>query len=60
MKKVLSIIGSIIISLLITSCGSKLTVCDCLKDDGKHKKECDKLGNSMSESEMSRAIAKCK
>ncbi len=39
---------------------SKMTVCDCLKDDGTHKEECDELGNSMSEAEMSREIAKCK
>lgn len=39
---------------------SKMTVCDCLKDDGTHKKECDELARSMSEAELSREIAKCK
>ena len=45
---------------MFSNCGSKVTICDCLKDDGSHKKECDKLGNSMTSAEMNREIAKCK
>ena len=57
----MSIFGAVLFIVFnLNSCGSKVTVCDCLKDDGTHRKECDKLGNSMSESEMSREIAKCK
>jgi hypothetical protein len=47
-------------SFFLFSCGSKMTVCECLKDDGSHKKECDDLGNKMSSSEMREEIAKCK
>jgi hypothetical protein len=47
-------------TILFASCGTTMTVCDCLKDDGSHKKECDELGNSLSETEMSKEIAKCK
>jgi hypothetical protein len=61
MKKVMTIFGAILFaSFIMTSCGSKVTVCDCLKDDGSHKKECDDLGNSMSSAEMRREMAKCK
>ena len=61
MKKIMTIFGAILFtSLLLTSCGSKMTVCDCLKDDGSHKKECDDLGNSMSSSEMIEELANCK
>ena len=57
----MTIFGAILFtSLLLTSCGSKMTVCDCLKDDGSHKKECDDLGNSMSSSEMREELANCK
>lgn len=45
--------------LVAGGCGPKITVCECLKDDGAHKEECDELGNSMTEAEMSREIAKC-
>jgi hypothetical protein len=45
---------------LLTGCGSDITVCECLRDDGTHKKECDRLGNSMTDEEMSREINKCK
>jgi hypothetical protein len=45
---------------LLTACGSDITVCECLRDDGTHKKECDRLGNSMTDEEMSREINKCK
>ena len=56
----MTICGAILFaSLILSSCGSKMTVCDCLKDDGSHKKECDDLGNKMSSSEMSREMAKC-
>ena len=61
MKKVMTIFGAILFStLIITSCGSKMNVCDCLKDDGSHKKECDDLGNSMSSSEMREEMTKCR
>lgn len=61
MKKSTKLFGVLLFALLIlTECGSKITVCDCLKDDGSHKKECDDLGNNMSESEMASEIAKCK
>ncbi len=61
MKKVMTIFGAILFaSLILSSCGSKMTVCDCLKDDGSHKKECDKLGNSMTSQEMNREMSKCK
>jgi len=61
MKKVMTIFGAILFaSLILSSCGSKMTVCDCLKDDGSHKKECDDLGNKMSSSEMREEKAKCK
>lgn len=46
--------------LFFSSCGASMTVCECLKDDGSHKKECDELGNSMSTEEMRREISKCK
>jgi len=46
--------------VFFSSCGTSMTVCECLKDDGSHKKECDKLGNSMTEAEMRSEIAKCK
>ena len=56
-----TIFGAILFaSLILSSCGSKMTVCDCLKDDGSHKKECDKLGNSMTSQEMNREMSKCK
>jgi len=61
MKNLMTFFGAFIFAILILSgCGSKMTVCDCLKDDGSHKKECDDLGNKMSTSEMSEEIAKCK
>ncbi len=61
MKKNMTVFGVILFaSLIIISCGSKMTVCDCLKDDGSHKKECDNIGNSMSSSEMREEMAKCK
>ena len=61
MKKVMTIFGAILFaSLILSGCGSKMTVCDCLKDDGSNKEECDNLGNSLSSSEMSEEFAKCK
>ena len=61
MKKNMTVFGAILFaSLILSSCGSKITVCDCLKDDGSHKKECDDLGNKMSSSEMRDEMAKCK
>jgi len=60
-QKPMTIIGAIIFTtLMLSSCGSQITVCECLKDDGSHKEECDELGNSMSSSEMFEAMAKCK
>lgn len=57
----ISMVTSIAILLFfLLSCGNKVTVCDCLKDDGSHKKECDELGNKMSSSEMRREMAKCR
>ncbi len=49
----------VLMSFILIGCGSKVTVCQCLKDDGSHKTECDKLGNSMSSSEMRNEMAKC-
>jgi hypothetical protein len=61
MKKTLIFLGVILFtSIILFSCGSKVTVCDCLKDDGSHKKECDELGNSMSSDEINNAIIQCK
>ena len=61
MKKVKTIFSALIFaSLLFAGCGDSVTVCDCLKDKGSHKKECDKLGNSMTSAEMSRETAKCR
>ena len=61
MKSVKTIFSVILFfTLTLSSCSSKMSVCDCLKDDGTHKKECDKWGNSMTEEEMSREISKCK
>ena len=57
----MTIFGAVLFaSIILTSCGSKMTVCDCLKDDGSHKKECDDLGNSLTSSERSKEIDKCK
>jgi len=36
------------------------TICDCLKDDGTNKKECDDLGNRLSKAEIDSEIDKCK
>lgn len=41
------------------SCSSDITVCECLKDDGSHKDECDELGRSMTEEELSREMNAC-
>jgi hypothetical protein len=61
MKKSITIFEALFFaSLMLSSCGSKMTVCECLKDDGANKKECDELGNSMSASERSAEIDKCK
>lgn len=61
MKKLKVLIPVVLfVSTILIGCGSKVTVCQCLKDDGSHKAECDKLGNSMSSSEMNREMAKCK
>ena len=61
MKKIMTVFGAIIFaSFILTSCGNSMTVCDCLKDDGSHKKECDKLGNSMTSQEMNREMSKSK
>ena len=61
MKKRITIFGVFFLaSVMLANCGSKMTVCDCLKDDGANKKECDELGNSMSASERSAEIDKCK
>jgi hypothetical protein len=60
MKKLIMVFGISFSLISFANCGSKITVCDCLKDDGSHKKECDKLGNSMTTNEMNKAIAKCK
>lgn len=51
---------SITAALIFIGCGSDVTVCDCLRDDGTHKKECDRLGNSMTDEQMSSEIRKCK
>jgi hypothetical protein len=60
MKKIIIFFNVILFaSLVLFSCGSKMTVCECLKDDGSHKKECDDLGKKMSSSEMREEIAKC-
>ena len=59
-KRISKIILLIVVIATFSNCGSKVTICDCLKDQGAHKKECDKLGNSMTSDEMNRAIAKCK
>lgn len=44
---------------IFQSCSSNVTVCQCLKDDGSHKEECDELGNSLTEEEMSNEMNKC-
>ena len=63
MKKVIfGLVVLLITTFVFSSCGSnskKISVCECLKDDGSHKKECDDLGNSMSSSEMDEEISKC-
>ena len=44
MKNLMTFFGAFIFAILILSgCGSKMTVCDCLKDDGSNKEECDNL-----------------
>jgi hypothetical protein len=61
MKKLKFLIPVVLlVSTILIGCGSKVTVCQCLKDDGSHKVECDKLGNKMSSSEMNREMGKCK
>ena len=61
MKNTMALFGAMLFaSIMLMSCGSKTTVCDCLTDDGRHKKECDELGNRMSPYEMNKEIAKCK
>ena len=59
-KRISKIILATVVITMFSNCGSKVTICDCLKDDGSHKKECDKLGNSMTSEEMNREISKCK
>lgn len=63
MKKLLALLCVFLITtFVVTSCGSKskkISVCECLKDEGSHKQECDELGNSMSSSEMNEEISKC-
>ncbi|MEN9399008.1 MAG: hypothetical protein RL632_109 [Bacteroidota bacterium] len=44
---------------VLNSCSSDITVCECLKDDGSHKEECDELGRSMTEEELSREMNAC-
>jgi len=46
--------------IMLLGCGPNLTVCDCLKDDGSHKQECDELGESMSSDEINKALIQCK
>ena len=59
MKKVFISFGAILFtSLILASCGG-VTVCDCIKDDGSHKKECDELGNSLTEQEFYDELGKC-
>ena len=61
MKKLILFFGAILFtSFILVSCGNSMSVCDCLKDDGSHKEECDKLGNSMTSQEMSTEMSNCK
>jgi len=61
MKNTITLFGAMLFaSVMLMSCSHQPTVCDCLTDDGSHKKECDELGNRMSPDEMNKAIAKCK
>ncbi|MEY4594876.1 MAG: hypothetical protein RIQ47_1286 [Bacteroidota bacterium] len=60
-NKIKTIFGVIMLASLIhTGCGSTMTICDCLKDDGSHLEECDELAKSMTSSERREEIAKCK
>lgn len=45
--------------ICLQSCSSGITVCECLKDDGSHKEECDELGNSMTNEELTDAMNEC-
>jgi len=60
MKKILYFWAVMLAFIMLLGCGPNLTVCDCLKDDGSHKQECDELGESMSSDEINKALIQCK
>jgi len=60
MKKITTLLVVIVFSIAASNCGRKMTVCECLKDDGSHKADCDRLGESMSSDEIRREMAKCR
>lgn len=60
MKKIVFALAMLSLTLIcLQSCSSGITVCECLKDDGSHKEECDELGNSMTNEELTDAMNEC-
>lgn len=61
MKKKSFLFSVIVFSMVfLSSCGDSVTVCECLRDDGSHKRECDKLAEKLTPAELAREMAKCK
>ena len=42
-KKIYKIILATVVITMFSNCGSKVTICDCLKDDGSHKKDSEEI-----------------
>jgi hypothetical protein len=60
MKKVSMLLGGILLATsVLTSCGGGMTVCDCIKDDGSHKTECDELAKNLTEAQLLEELGKC-
>lgn len=59
MKKVSMFLGGMLLATsVLTSCGG-MTVCDCIKDDGSHKTECDELAKNLTETQLVEELGKC-
>ncbi|MEJ6756863.1 MAG: hypothetical protein QNK78_07595 [Crocinitomicaceae bacterium] len=59
-KNLMTIFGAMLfISLITASCGDSVTVCECLKDDGSKKEQCDALAEDMTDAELSSAMDDC-
>jgi hypothetical protein len=61
MRRKSFLVGILVSSTIIfSSCGDSMTVCECLRDNGSNKRECDRLAEKLTPAELNREMAKCK